>query len=154
MDDIIKDITSDGTVEKTEAKKIKKARLEELDSLVDIIKSASHLNEAKKNLYSKLAEFYISEFANNIFLDQFHLKDKYKETTVDEWGMFLNDRLMRTYIDRHKRIMLKSSAEENLLDPLGKNKRDNLTLLKTLEEKEKAFSSQNIIIMRIPSKYD
>ena len=154
MDDIIKEITSDGLLEKNDAKKIKKARLEELDSLVDIIGMASHLNTEKKTLYKKLAELYIADFRNNLFKDQFALKDANPGTSVDEWGMFLNDRVIMTYVNRHKRIMMKAGAEENLLDPTGKNKRDNLNLLKSLEEKEKAFSNQNIIIMRLPNKYE
>ena len=41
MDDIIKDIASESIVNKIESKKIKKARLEELDSLSDVIGMAS-----------------------------------------------------------------------------------------------------------------
>ena len=154
MDDIIKDIASESIVNKIESKKIKKARLEELDSLSDVIGMASHLNNDKKTLFRKLAEYYVDDFKANLFKDQFELAAEHKDTTFDEWNTFLNDRLIGTYIGKHKRTMLKSGAETNLLDPDAKNKRDNLNLLKSLEAKEKAFSSQNIIIMRLPNKYE
>jgi hypothetical protein len=154
LDDIIKDITSESITNKIEGKTIKKARLEELDNLVDVIGMASHLNNDKKVLYKKLAEYYTVAFRDNLFKDQFDLARDYIDTTFDEWSMFLNDRLIITYINKHKRTLMKSNAEANLIDPFAKNKRDNLNLLKSLEEKEKAFSNQNIIIMRLPNKYE
>jgi hypothetical protein len=155
MDDVISKIT-DGEiiVDKFENRHIKKTRLEELYNLVDVIKMAGHLNEEKKNLFITLAELYTQNFRDNLFKDQFDMAKDNIGTTFDEWSMFLNDRLILTYINRHKRTLMKSNAESNLVDPFSKNKRDNLNLLKTLEEKDKAFSNQNIIIMRLPNKYE
>lgn len=154
MEDLISKLSDNSNQERLEGKRVKKARLEELDSLVEVLDMASHLDSKKKLLYKKLAEFYTIHFRDNLFKDQFTLANENEGTTFDEWGMFLNDRLVRTYLDRHKRTLMKQGAESNLLDPYGKGKRDNLNLIKSLEEKEKNFSSQNIIIMRLPNKYD
>ena len=61
---------------------------------------------------------------------------------------------MSTYISKHKRTLLKSAAEDNLANPLAKNKRDNLQLIKNIEEQEQTDSKKNICIIRIPDIYD
>ncbi len=153
--DLIEEVTGTGTLERLEGKRIKKQRLEELDNLVEVINMASHLNNERKNLYVRMAELYTkNNFRENLFKDQFRLSTEFPETTYDEWNMFLNDRLVKTYLDRHKRTLMLAGANENLLDPTGKNKLDNLNLIKSLEEKEKNYSNQQVVIMRLPDKYE
>lgn len=152
MNDLLSEVTSTTAIEKIEGKRLKRARMDELDNLVEHIERAGHLNDEKKTLYKKLAEYFTEEFRENLFNDQFTMADKYTDTTFDEWSTFLNDRLVKTYVDRHKRTMLKNNAEANLNDPYSKGKRDTLNLLKSLEEKDKNYSNQNIVIMRIPPR--
>ena len=100
----------------------------------------------------RLAELYLSDMKSNMNKDQFELAEKYNDTTADEWTTFLVDRVVSTYINKHKNALLKVRAELNLADPYAKNKRDNLTLLQKLEEKSKE-DKQDIVIIRIPYKY-
>jgi hypothetical protein len=66
----------------------------------------------------------------------------------------LQDRIVKVYIQKHKRTLLKSAAEDNLADPTAKNKRDNLKLIENLEEKEQQDAQKNVVIIRIPNIYD
>lgn len=140
------------TVDGLEGKRLKKIREHETDPLVESLKESVHINETTKEMLIHLAELYLSDMKNNMLKDQFDLAEKYKDTNADDWTTFLMDRVVSTYITKHKNAMLKVKAETNLADPYAKNKRDNLTLLKRLDEKEEE-DKQAIIIIRIPDKY-
>lgn len=141
------------TYEGLEAKRIKKQREHETDPLIESLSESMHVNEDTKRLLMHLAELYLNDMKSNISKDQFELAEKYPETTADDWTLFLNDRVVNTYITKHKNTLLRSKAERNLADPYAKNKRDNITLLKQLSDNEDA-NKQNIIILRIPYKYE
>ena len=136
-----------------EAKRLAKVRENETDPLIDSLKESIHINENTKANMIRLAEMYLADMKSNMTKDQFELADKYKDTTADEWTTFLVDRVVSTYITKHKNALLKVRAELNLADPYAKNKRDNLTLLARLDEKDKE-DKQDIVIIRIPSKYE
>ena len=136
-----------------EAKRLKKVRENETDPLMESLKDSVHINEATKEIMLKLAELYLSDMKNNMSKDQFELAEKYEGTTADDWTTFLMDRVVSTYINKHKNALLKVRAELNLADPYAKNKRDNLTLLQRLDDKEKE-EKQDVVIIRIPSKYE
>lgn len=136
-----------------EAKRLAKVRENETDPLIDSLKESIHINETTKANMIRLAEMYLADMKSNMTKDQFELADKYKDTTADEWTTFLVDRVVSTYITKHKNALLKVRAELNLADPYAKNKRDNLTLLARLDEKDKE-DKQDIVIIRIPSKYE
>ena len=136
-----------------EAKRLAKVRENETDPLIDSLKESIHINEATKENMIRLAELYLSDMKSNMTKDQFELAEKYSNTTADEWTTFLVDRVVSTYITKHKNALLKVRAELNLADPYAKNKRDNLTLLARLDEKDKE-EKQDIVIIRIPSKYE
>lgn len=136
-----------------EAKRLAKVRENETDPLIDSLKESIHINEATKANMIRLAEMYLADMKSNMTKDQFELAEKYKDTTADEWTTFLVDRVVSTYITKHKNALLKVRAELNLADPYAKNKRDNLTLLARLDEKDKE-DKQDIVIIRIPSKYE
>lgn len=152
MSDLISEVTQ--KTEKPKEKKKLKKTINKYDDLVTVVNSASHLKKDDKTLFIKLAELFTEDFKKNLFSDQFTLSDKYPDTTYNEWAKFLNDSLIRTNLSRHKNTLMVSGAEANLYNPEGSNKRDNLNLLKLLEEKDKNFSNQQIIITRIPPKYD
>lgn len=126
----------------------------EEDSLTKALSEASHLKDDKKALFIELSKLYLENIHDNIFKNQFDLKRLYPEYSADEWNDFLNDRIVATYLSRHKRTLLKSAAEDNLANPLAKNKRDNLKLIENIEEQEKYEAQKNIVIMRIPDIYD
>lgn len=126
----------------------------EEDSLTKALNEATHLKDDKKALFIELSKLYLENIHDNIFKNQFDLKRLYPEYSVDEWNDFLNDRIVATYLSRHKRTLLKSAAEDNLANPLAKNKRDNLKLIENIEEQEKYEAQKNIVIMRIPDIYD
>lgn len=136
-----------------EAKRLAKVRENETDPLVESLKESIHINEATKENMIRLAELYLSDMKANMTKDQFELAEKYKDTTADEWTTFLVDRVVSTYITKHKNALLKVRAEQNLADPYAKNKRDNITLLQRLDEKDKE-DKQDIVIIRIPYKYE
>lgn len=136
-----------------ESKRLKKVRENDADPLIESLKESVHINEETKDLLLHLAELYLSDMKNNMTKDQFELEEKYKGTTADEWTTFLMDRVVSTYINKHKNALLKVRAELNLADPYAKNKRDNLNLLERLDDKEKE-EKEDIVIIRIPSKYD
>ena len=122
---------------------------ENKDELNEIFAKASTLFD--KSEYSRL---YTQNLQDNIFRNQFELNQAYPKVSIDQWNDFLNDRIVSTYISKHKRTLLKSAAEDNLANPLAKNKRDNLQLIKNIEEQEQTDSKKNICIIRIPDIYD
>ena len=124
------------------------------DPLQESLSDATHLDKDTKEKYIHLAKVYTQDMQKNIFRDQFELNKLYPDTTIDEWNDFLSDRIVSTYIAKHKRTLLKSAAESNLANPIGKNKRDNLQLIKNIEEEEQAEANKNICIIRIPDIYD
>jgi hypothetical protein len=135
----------------------KKSRKEEnikSDPLTSALKEAVHITDIQKDHYITLAELYLSDMQDNIFSNQFKLAEKYDKATADEWNEFLSDRIVRTYIQKHKRTLLKAAAEDNLADPTAKNKRDNLKLIENIEEKEQQEAQKNVVIIRIPDIYD
>lgn len=136
-----------------EAKRLKMVREHETDPLIESLTESVHINETTKELMIHLAELYLSDMKSNMSKDQFELAEKYDGTTADDWTTFLMDRVVSTYINKHKNALLKTRAELNLADPYAKNKRDNLTLLQRLDDKEKE-EKQDIVIIRIPSKYE
>ena len=146
------DIFDKDSLDGLEAQRLKKVRENETDPLIESLKESVHINESTKELMLHLAELYLSDMKSNMAKDQFELADKYPDTTADDWTTFLMDRVVSTYISKHKNALLKVRAELNLADPYAKNKRDNLTLLQRLDDKEKE-EKQDIVIIRIPSKY-
>lgn len=141
------------SIDGLEAKRIAKNRENETDPLIESLEQSVHINNATKENMIRLAKLYLKDMKNNMLKDQFDLAEKYSDTTADEWTTFLMDRVVSTYITKHKNALLKVKAEMNLADPYAKNKRDNLTLLERLDNKEKE-NKQDVIIIRIPSKYE
>lgn len=140
------------TVDALEAKRKKMERENETDPLVESLSEATHINQAKKDTLIKLAKMYLKDMKDNLLKDQFDLAEVYPGTTADDWTEFLSDRIVSTYIKKHKNTLLKISAERNLADPYAKNKRDNLTLMKNIKDEEKE-DKQMIVIMRFPDRY-
>ena len=130
------------------------AKSEEDDPLQVSLSQATHLDDATKVRYLYLAELYTSDMEHNLFKNQFNLNNDYTDVTIDEWNDFLSDRIVSVYIKKHKRTLLKNTAEDNLANPFAKNKRDNLQLIKNLEAEEQAENNRNICIIRIPDIYD
>ena len=124
------------------------------DPLTTSLGEATHLDESTKEKYLSIANMYISDMAKNILLDQFELNKKYDDYSIDEWNDFLSDRIVSTYISKHKRTLLKAAAEFNLSLPGAKNKRDSLQLIKSIEDKEQGEQNKNVVIIRIPDVYD
>ena len=124
------------------------------DPLTEALREASHLDSSTKERYIHLAGLYLSDMKKNILQDQFELNKDYPEATPDEWNDFLSDRIVSTYITKHKRTLLKSAAEFNLSLPGAKNKRDSLQLIRDIESKEQSEANKNICIIRIPDIYD
>ena len=141
------------TVDSLEAKRNAKIRDEESDPLIEALSDSTHINEVKKKELISLAEMFLDDMKDNLLKDQFDLANKYSGTTADEWADFLSDRVVSTYVKKHKNTLLRISAERNLADPYAKNKRDNLTLVKNIKEEEKE-DKQMIVIMRLPDKYE
>lgn len=140
------------TVDALEAKRNKAVRDNDADPLIESLSDSTHINEAKKKELIRLAELFLDNMKDNLLKDQFDLAEVYPDTTPDEWADFLQDRVVSTYIKKHKNTLLKLSAERNLADPYAKNKRDNLTLMKNIKEEEKE-DKQLVVIMRLPDKY-
>ena len=141
------------TVDALEAKRNKAVRDNDADPLIESLSDSTHINEAKKKELIRLAHLFLDNMKDNLLKDQFDLAEVYPETTPDEWADFLQDRVVSTYIKKHKNTLLKLSAERNLADPYAKNKRDNLTLMKNIKEEEKE-DKQLVVIMRLPDKYN
>lgn len=124
------------------------------DPLSKALMKATHITDDIKTRYIYLASVFLEDMKHNIFKNQFELHEDYEDITADEWNDFLNDRIVSTYLARHKRTLLKSAAEDNLANPLARNKRDNLKLIENIEEQEKMEAHKNIVIIRIPDIYD
>lgn len=130
------------------------SRENEDDPLTISLSQASHLEGKTKDRYIYLADKFTSDMEKNLFRNQFDLNKEYPEATIDEWNDFLSDRIVSVYIKKHKRTLLKNTAEDNLANPFAKNKRDNLKLIENLEAQEQAENNRNICIIRIPDIYD
>lgn len=124
------------------------------DPLHLALSQATHLKDDVRNRYITLANMYTSDMQHNLFRNQFDLNNIYPEASIDEWNDFLSDRIVSVYIKKHKRTLLKNTAEDNLANPVAKNKRDNLQLIKNLEEQEANEANKNVCIIRIPDIYD
>lgn len=131
-----------------------KNRVEEIDPLNQALSEATHLEDNVRERYIYLAGLYLSDMQKNIFRNQFELNKNYSDVSIDEWNDFLSDRIVNTYVNKHKRTLLKAAAEDNLSDPYAKNKRDNLQLIKNIQEQEQSESNRNICIIRIPDIYE
>lgn len=124
------------------------------DPLATALGEATHLDDGTKQRYTYIANIYTSDMQKNILKDQFELNKDYPDITIDEWNDFMSDRIVSTYIAKHKRTLLKAAAEFNLALPGAKNKRDSLQLIKTIEDAEQGEMNKNICIIRIPDIYD
>lgn len=129
------------------------SRDEEDDPLSVSLSQANHIDDTTRRRYIYLAGLFTSDMQHNLFKNQFELNKAYNDVTVDEWNDFLSDRIVSTYIKKHKRTLLKNTAEDNLANPFAKNKRDNLKLIENLEAQEQQESNKNICIIRIPDIY-
>lgn len=135
--------------------KIERSNLEKQDDPLTVaLGEAAHLDDVKRAKYVKLAGLYLEDMHKHIFMNQFELNKKFPNYSVDEWNDFLTDRIVNVYINKHKRTLLKAAAEDNLSNPIAKNKRDNLQLIKNIEEQEQSEQNKNICIIRIPNIYD
>lgn len=124
------------------------------DPLTKALQEAAHLDTVTKDRFVNLATLYLDNMQENIFSNQFQLNESYPEISVDEWNDFLNDKIVSVYINKHKRTLLKTAAEDNLANPLAKNKRDNLKLIENIKAEEQSESNKNIVIIRIPDIYE
>ena len=141
--------------EATTFNQIERAALEEKeDPLTVALSEATHLKDEVKSLYLSIAKDYISDMQHNIFKNQFELNRVYPDYSIDEWNDFLSDRIVSVYIGKHKRTLLKAAAEDNLSNPIAKNKRDSLQVIRNIEEQEATEQNNNICIIRIPDIYD
>lgn len=140
------------TVDALEAKRNAAIRDNDADPLIESLSDSTHINEEKKESLIRLAHLFLGDMKENLLKDQFDLAEVYPNTTPDEWADFLQDRVVSTYIKKHKNTLLKLSAERNLADPYAKNKRDNLTLMKNIKDEEKE-DKELVVIMRMPDKY-
>ena len=129
------------------------SRDEEDDPLSVSLAQANHIDDTTRRRYIYLAGLFTSDMQHNLFKNQFELNKEYDDVTIDEWNDFLSDRIVSTYIKKHKRTLLKNTAEDNLANPFAKNKRDNLKLIENLEAQEQQESNKNICIIRIPDIY-
>ncbi len=125
-----------------------------LDPLTEALSEATHLEDTVKKRYIYLAKLYTQDMKKNILKDQFELNEAYSDISPDEWNDFLSDRIVSTYISKHKRTLLKAAAEFNLALPGAKNKRDSLQLIKNIEDQEQGEMNKNVCIIRIPDIYD
>lgn len=128
--------------------------LDRMDPLTLALSEATHLEKEVKDTYLEAAKLYLEDMQHNIFKNQFDLARIYPQISVDTWNNFLADKIVSVYINKHKRTLLKTAAEDNLSNPTGKNKRDNLNLIKQIEDQEATESTKNICIIRIPDIYD
>lgn len=124
-----------------------------LDPLTLALSEATHIPESTKERYLTIAKYYLEDMHKNILKDQFELNKDYPIVSIDEWNDFLSDRIVSTYITKHKRTLLKAAAEFNLALPGAKNKRDSLQVIKNIEDKEQGEENKNIVIIRIPDIY-
>jgi len=137
-----------------EGTKVDTERKNKVDPLVESLEQAEHLDEEHKKKMIEIAELYLSNMRDNIFSDQFELNDNYPSISIDEWNDFLADRIVSTYISKHKRTLLKNKAESSLATPESRNKKDNLQLLREMSDADSRENVSNIVIMRIPDIYE
>lgn len=137
-----------------EGSKVDAERKTKVDPLVESLEMAEHLDPDTKTKMIEIANLYLGDMRENIFKDQFELNEEYPEVSIDEWNDFLADRIVSTYIGKHKRTLLKNKAESSLATPQSKNKKDNLQLLKEMSDAENRENVSNIVIMRIPDIYN
>lgn len=130
------------------------SRVDEDDPLSTALAQANHIDDTTRRRYIYLAGLFTGDMQHNLFKNQFELNKEYSDITIDEWNDFLSDRIVSTYIKKHKRTLLKNTAEDNLANPFAKNKRDNLKLIENLEAQEQQEANKNICIIRIPDIYD
>ena len=130
------------------------SKQDEDDPLNVALKQATHLSDLTKERYIYLAGLFTEDMQHNLFKNQFDLNNIYTDVSIDEWNDFLSDRIVSVYVKKHKRTLLKNTAEDNLANPYAKNKRDNLQLIKNLEEQEQNEANKNICIIRLPDIYD
>lgn len=133
---------------------VQSTRTEEQDPLTLALSQATHIPPDTKELYIKLAKLFTSNMSENLFRNQFELNSNYPEASIDTWNDFLADRMVNKYIAKHKRTLLKNIAEDNLANPIAKNKRDNLKLIENLEQQEQRENNKNICILRLPDIYN
>ena len=136
-----------------EGQRIDSERKSRVDPLVESLEQAEHLDSERKAKMIEIANLYLSNMRDNIFSDQFDLNEAYPEISIDEWNDFLADRIVSTYVNKHKRTLLKNKAESSLATPESKNKKDNLQLLKEMNDADMKENVSNIVIMRIPDIY-
>lgn len=151
------DIYSRDSSEYREAQMLNRLNREENnieDPLTTSLKEAKHIKDDVKDTYIHLAELYLEDMQDNLFRNQFQLAEKYAEYSADIWNDFLSDRIVGVYIQKHKRTLLKTAAEDNLANPFAKNKRDNLKLIENIKEEEQQEAQKNVVIIRIPDIYD
>lgn len=141
------------TIDALEAKRNAAVRDNDADPLIESLSESTHINAHKKEALIHLAHLFLANMKENLLKDQFDLATVYSNTSPDEWADFLQDRVVSTYIKKHKNTLLKLSAERNLADPYAKNKRDNLTLMKNIKDEEKE-DKELVVIMRLPDKYE
>ena len=108
---------------------------------------AEYLNPKQKELFLEMTRAFVSSSKTNLFLDQFALNELYPRYTLDNWVDYLSDRVVSSYITKHRKVRMKSIAEMHLLDPDTNNKTQSLKMLKDLESNKK---DNNIVIYRIP----
>lgn len=108
---------------------------------------ATYLGSEQKVLFLNMTEKFLSDTKTNLFLDQFALNDKYPTYSLDNWVDYLSDRIVTKYIEKHRKVRMKSLAELQLLNPDTSNKTQSLKMLKDLETHKK---DNNIVIYRIP----
>ena len=134
--------------------KVNAERISRVDPLIESLEQAEHLDDDRKAKMIEIAEKYLGQMRDNIFRDQFELNEAYPEISIDEWNDFLADRIVNTYINKHKRTLLKNKAESSLATPQSKNKKDNLQILKEMNDADSRENVSNIVIMRIPNIYE
>jgi hypothetical protein len=133
---------------------VEKRKNEAPDPLNVSLNEAAHLTPEVKEKYIKIAEYYLKDLHDNIFKNQFELNKSYPDISVDDWNDFLNDKIVSVYVNKHKRTLLKAAAEDNLANPVARNKRDSLQLIRNIEEQENSENNKNICIIRIPDIYE
>ena len=108
---------------------------------------AEYLNPKQKELFLEMTRAFVKDSKTNLFLDQFALNELYPKYSLDNWVDYLSDRVVSSYITKHRKVRMKSIAELQLINPDTSNKAQSLKMLKDLESTKK---DNNIVIYRIP----
>ena len=108
---------------------------------------AEYLNPKQKELFLEMTRAFVKDSKTNLFLDQFALNELYPKYSLDNWVDYLSDRVVSSYITKHRKVRMKSIAELQLINPDTSNKAQSLKMLKDLETTKK---DNNIVIYRIP----